>query len=467
MVKLLQDRGVKMQVKNRSYLIIFLSLIFILNSAFTVVGHRGDPTKYPEETIQSDNSAFKNGADYVELDLHLSQDGVVVVSHDDDLFRMLHSHVIVSQNSFNSLERMHYDNGEHVLSLAQLFAYYKNKPQTKFILETKVDHSLVSSYELEDKIASIVKKYQMQDRIMIHSFSNYSLFRFSHTLPSVKLIQIVGSLKRINFSVLPQVWAVNISSDLIYSHPFIINWLHRLHKKVFVWAEMDESPRLWNWLINKNVDGVVTNYPALGYKYKLAKAGTKKYLVDRTGTYFGKSKIPAVTNPYIKIKQKHYIYPGQKLHVTYAVQNKDKLYYQIAKHTFIPSDFVTFDLSEKNISAYQDKKIIAKNKRVPIYSSPENFAKTGKYLNRNQLLKIENFGGSPQNLWLYTKVGWIRAKDILFYGFFSKQDFTYYQALPKLSRYPNIALLSYPIEPANKVPSFLTNQKIINKLKKD
>ncbi|MEB3363455.1 glycerophosphodiester phosphodiesterase family protein [Lactobacillus sp. R2/2] len=117
----------------------------------------GDPTKYPEETIQSDNSAFNSGADYVELDLHLSADGELVISHDDDLFRVTHTHAIVSQNNWEALSQLTYDNGEHVLSLPQLFEYYQKRPNTKFILETKIDHSLEPSYELEDKIATTIK----------------------------------------------------------------------------------------------------------------------------------------------------------------------------------------------------------------------------------------------------------------------------------------------------------------------
>lgn len=62
-----------MKFKSRLVWAFFFSLIFFLNSGFTVVGHRGDPIKYPEETIQTDDSAFNSGADYVELDLQLSK----------------------------------------------------------------------------------------------------------------------------------------------------------------------------------------------------------------------------------------------------------------------------------------------------------------------------------------------------------------------------------------------------------
>jgi glycerophosphoryl diester phosphodiesterase len=71
----------------RLTLIVFLVPLFLLLSGFTLVGHRGDPLNYPEETFQSFDSAFNNGADYVELDVHESADGVIVIQHDTTIQR--------------------------------------------------------------------------------------------------------------------------------------------------------------------------------------------------------------------------------------------------------------------------------------------------------------------------------------------------------------------------------------------
>lgn len=454
-----------MKIKSQMFWAIFFSLVFFTTSGFTVVGHRGDPIKYPEETIQADNSAFNSGADYVELDLQLSKDGVLVISHDDDLYRVTHTHAIVSQNDFKTLKQLKYDNGEHVMSLNELFKHYKNRPNTKFVLETKIDHSINPSYELEDKIAQVVKEYHMENRIMIHSFSAASLFHLRELMPHAYLILIVGSLRRINFSILPQVNAVNASSDIVQEHPFLIHWLHKLHKQLYVWAEMDESPALWHWLINRNVDGVVTNFPATGFKYKLAKRGTKKYAINRSGIYFGKTKTATMMNPYVRIKEKKFVYPGQKINVTYGVRVDDRLYYQIAEKTFISAEFVNLDLRKQDIAPYQNKKIMAKpDTKVALYSYPDNQAKTNKLLPTNKLFKIQNFNGSPKNMWLYTKLGWVKANQILFYGFFNKQAFKDYKKLPRVSHYTNLALLTYNPNSQIKEQTFSEKQKAINRI---
>lgn len=209
---------------------------------------------------------------------------------------------------------------------------------------------------------------------------------------------------------------------------------------------MNESPSLWHWLINRNVDGVVTNYPATGFKYKLAKSGTQKYSINRNGIYFGQSKTPIMMNPYVRIKQKKYVYPNQHLHVMYGVRNGDNLYYQIANKTFISAEFVNFDLKPSDIAPYRHKSILVSPfKKAALYRVPDNQAKTQNYLPRQHYYQILNFNGSPKNLWLYTKLGWVKAKNILFAGFVGKDTFADYHRLPKVSQYDNLLLFTCPV----------------------
>ncbi|MEU5809661.1 glycerophosphodiester phosphodiesterase [Streptomyces sp. NPDC059650] len=56
--------------------------------ALTAVAHRGDPYRFPENTVASVLSAFARGADAVEIDVRLTRDGVPVLLHDDTLWRL-------------------------------------------------------------------------------------------------------------------------------------------------------------------------------------------------------------------------------------------------------------------------------------------------------------------------------------------------------------------------------------------
>ncbi len=458
-----RNRGGCMKINKSGFLVFILSLIFIFNSGFLVVGHRGNPSKYPEETIQSDNSAFNDGADYVELDLHVSKDNVLVVSHDRDLARVIGSSVIVSQNNFSYLHSLRQPNGEPIISLDQLFEYYKDKPNTKFLLETKkTKHN--NPKNMEDLLANSIKKYNMQNRVMIHSFSADSLKTMSKLLPDVPRIFIVGSLKRINFEVLSYVNGINISSDLITQNPLLIKQLHALHQKVFVWAEMTESPKLWNWLINNDIDGVVTNFPATGYKYKLAKAGTKKYSVDKDGYYYGRMPTTAMENPYLQISTKTNIKFLEKVHVSNAVISQGKTFYQIGNKAFVPADLISFDLQPEWLMPYWNLKIISKYPAIATYSEPQNNATKTGYLNANKKYQILGVNGGSQPSWIYTSDGWVKAKDILYYGLFNQNSiaFKQYAALKPSSKATNIVLPYTNFANKNQKINFWKHYKSVN-----
>lgn len=59
-----------------------------LNTPYKVVGHRGYPEKYPENSLIGLVAAAKGGAHCVELDVQMSKDGVPMVFHDASLNRV-------------------------------------------------------------------------------------------------------------------------------------------------------------------------------------------------------------------------------------------------------------------------------------------------------------------------------------------------------------------------------------------
>lgn len=62
---------------------------FTLRDDVTITAHRGSSKVAPENTLAAFEQAISDGADYIELDVRLSADGHVIVSHDDSLQRLL------------------------------------------------------------------------------------------------------------------------------------------------------------------------------------------------------------------------------------------------------------------------------------------------------------------------------------------------------------------------------------------
>ena len=74
-----------------------------------VSAHRGDSASAPENSIPAFEKAIEDGADWIELDVHQTKDGVVVVTHDSDLNRIAGVDKQIYDLTYDELEQ--YDVG--------------------------------------------------------------------------------------------------------------------------------------------------------------------------------------------------------------------------------------------------------------------------------------------------------------------------------------------------------------------
>src|SRR5260370_33202589 len=71
-----------------------------------VVGHRGAMGHCPENTLASFERGLELGADWIELDVHLSRDGAVVVIHDETLDRTTNGSGLVQEATLCELKQL-------------------------------------------------------------------------------------------------------------------------------------------------------------------------------------------------------------------------------------------------------------------------------------------------------------------------------------------------------------------------
>jgi len=79
--------------------------ILLEPAARPVIGHRGNRAHAPENTIESFAQAIAAGADAIELDVHMSADGIPVVHHDPTLARTTSASGEIARMSFADLRR--------------------------------------------------------------------------------------------------------------------------------------------------------------------------------------------------------------------------------------------------------------------------------------------------------------------------------------------------------------------------
>src|SRR5256885_1832099 len=121
-----------------------------------VFAHRGGAALAPENTIEAFDNGLALGADGLELDVHLSRDGRVVVHHDATLDRTTALTGAVAARSAAELA------AARVPLLEDVLARYRD---ARIIIELKVN-----SPELASGVAEVVRRAGAADRVCAGSF---------------------------------------------------------------------------------------------------------------------------------------------------------------------------------------------------------------------------------------------------------------------------------------------------------
>lgn len=66
----------------------------------SLVAHRGQPSKFPENSLQGFTHALESGASYVETDVQITSDGIPVLSHDSHLLKVTGKQIIIGDHDF-------------------------------------------------------------------------------------------------------------------------------------------------------------------------------------------------------------------------------------------------------------------------------------------------------------------------------------------------------------------------------
>jgi len=129
---------------------------FFTASRPLVFAHRGGSALAPENTIAAFDNGLALGADGLELDVHLSRDGVVVVHHDRLLDRTTTLRGPIAERTAEELRRA------DVPALADVLARYHDP---RIIIEMKVN-----SAELAAATIDVVRQADAVDRVCLGSF---------------------------------------------------------------------------------------------------------------------------------------------------------------------------------------------------------------------------------------------------------------------------------------------------------
>jgi len=254
-------------------------VIFQNNMHPWVIAHRGGAGLAPENSMVAFRNAVSLGVDMLEMDIHMTKDGHLVVIHDKSVDRTTNGHGLVKEMTLSEIR--HLDAGYRFTIDGGATFPYRGKsvtiptlkevlaafPAAKMSIEIKPDDIAVA-----EALASLIRAQHAENRVVVVSFHREVLTRFRALSPETatgasKLgMELFWVMQKAHlwrlYRPVPDVLQVPIryGGHQIVTPGFIAA-AHRQGMKVQVWTVDD--PAVMRTLIGEGVDGIITNRPDL------------------------------------------------------------------------------------------------------------------------------------------------------------------------------------------------------------
>lgn len=141
-------------------------------------GHRGANSEAPENTLPAFQLALDQGADGVELDVHLSSDGEVVVIHDETLDRTTDGAGPVGGRTWAELRGLDASGGRRgfegtrIPLLAEVLELTRG---TRAVVNVELKTDEVAYPGIEERVLAIVRDSGVGERVLFSSFNHETL----------------------------------------------------------------------------------------------------------------------------------------------------------------------------------------------------------------------------------------------------------------------------------------------------
>jgi glycerophosphoryl diester phosphodiesterase len=212
--------------------------------------------------------AIAIGVTHVETDVHVSADGIAMISHDPDLRRVAGRTATVAHLTSHELRRVELGGSQGYFSLAEALDAF---PGTRFNIDIKVDGAVLPAVEA-------IRATSATDRVLIGSFSPRRRIQAVRMLPGVATslssrgaVTVVAAARSGQHAavrrVLRDVQAVQLPLSVLRMPAFTPRTMAAYHEssvEVHAWTINDEAAM--DRLLDLGVDGLVTDRADLAMK---------------------------------------------------------------------------------------------------------------------------------------------------------------------------------------------------------
>ncbi len=153
-----------------------------------VWAHRGASAYAPENTIEAFELAAKMDADGVELDVQLTRDGELVVTHDEEIDRVTGNHGWVKDFTLAELKAMKF-NKTHPeyenATIPTLREVYECLKPTGLTINVEFKTGIIWYPGIEEKVLKLTAEMGMEDKVLYSSFNHFTLVHLKELNPQL------------------------------------------------------------------------------------------------------------------------------------------------------------------------------------------------------------------------------------------------------------------------------------------
>lgn len=257
-----------------------------------VIGHRGSCGTCPENTILSFQQAVADGADILEMDIHLSRDGEIIVIHDPTVDRTTDGTGAVADRTFAELRELDAgycftpDKGKTFpfrgqgINIPTLVEVLEAFPTIPLNIEVKVDNNV-----LVDKFLDLIRHYNRLKDVMVVAAAYHQPLADRLRALEPRLVTSHSRWEVIKFLVCTRLHAPELFTPASRAlqvplrtrwvevvTPNFVRYAHQRGMEVHVWTINEEAQM--KRLLAMGVDALFSDFP--GRLRKLVDSGNGK-----------------------------------------------------------------------------------------------------------------------------------------------------------------------------------------------
>ena len=228
-----------------------------------VIGHRGAMGYRPENTMASYAHALELGADWIELDVHLTRDGQLAVIHDDTLDRTTSGTGLVKDHTMAELKQLDAGikfskdyAGERIPTLDEVLKWAAERGT---VVDVEIKNAPLYYAGIERAVVESLDRTGMTERSIVISFDHPAVKRVKALDPRIATGVLYAGRPVDGVTLARQADADALLPQWSYVRAEDVKAAHAAGLAVAPWATSD--PEILRKLIAAGVDAIGTNHP--------------------------------------------------------------------------------------------------------------------------------------------------------------------------------------------------------------